>query len=159
MSKLADALIDFLLYVIFSGFIQAVLQTIVAVGLLPLLFLRRPGAYSRIMVAVMSFNIALLLWGCVANVMWGGIARDRLYFAGDPLIEFFPYFPFGPWAYDYVWGQGRGHLADGVSLTQARCVWAAVASAVWFLSYLTFRKWSKRAAERRGDCAARVAGE
>src|SRR5262249_51214631 len=99
--------------------------------------------YKRLVISIAIFNMSLLLWGCFANAAWAMWAVDRIYVAGDPTIEFFPYYPFGSWAYDYLWGQQRGHLVSGVSLTEARFYWAILAAATWAMSYFTYQKFRK----------------
>jgi hypothetical protein len=140
MKQLSEIILDAYVYMILSGISQLLVQVVACLILLYVLFSKGAPMYGRSVLLFALFNIALLFWGCAGNLLWVFIARDKLYFAGDPVVECFPYLPFGPWAYDYVWAQQRGHLASNVTLLQMRVLWASIACCVWALSWLTFTK-------------------
>jgi hypothetical protein len=140
MKQFTEALLDVYVYILVSGLFQLVVQAVACIVLLWVLFNKGAPAYGRSVLLFTFFNLSLLLWGCCGNILWVFIARDKLYFVGDPVVEWFPYIPFGPWAYDYMWGQQRGHLSSNITLLQMRILWASIASCVWALSWLTFSK-------------------
>jgi len=134
-----EIVLDVELYLILSGIFQAAVQVIAFLVLLPVIIRKGSSFYFRLIFVIAIFNVALLVWGSFGNALWAAIARDKYYVAGDPVVEWFAYFPFGRWAYDYTEFNVRGQLINGATITQLRLLWFGIAAPVWALSYVTVK--------------------
>jgi hypothetical protein len=119
------------LYLLFAGTLQLGALLLAGVVFLPAWF-SRPGR-SRLL-AFLQFNVLLLGWGALGNLAWVGIARDRLYVAYDPVVEWFAFLPYTKSVYDYRWGTHFGHLIGVGSDSLLLIIWALLALSTWSLT-------------------------
>jgi hypothetical protein len=125
------------LYFLLAGTLQLCVFLLAGVVLLPAWFSR--AGRSR-MSAFFQFNVLLLGWGAFGNIAWVGIARDRLYVAYDPVVEWFAFLPYTNSIYDYRWGTYHGHLIGVGSDRLLLLIWALLALSIWSLTVASWLK-------------------
>jgi hypothetical protein len=135
----ASALVEVYIYLFVVGALQLAAFAALILVLTPLLFTRGLRVYAAAVERVLEFSVALLLWGAVGNVVWVALAREKLYVAGDPFLEWVAFIPYSSNIYDYQWGTFRGHLIGTATDEQLRVLWGAIAAGVWVATWLTLR--------------------
>jgi hypothetical protein len=122
------------------GSFHALLVGAAAIVLIPRLILSGWTKYARTVGCFFLFNALLLAFGILGNCLWIKLVYARLYISQDTLVDFLPFVPFGQWVLDVDYGGKRGLLLNGTSLWHLRSLWAMLASAVWTLTMLTYRR-------------------
>ena len=126
-------------YLVFVGGFQAILVLVVAVVLGAIKLFRSPFPSGRLSAGFVLFNVWLLFFGLVGDLVWEMTADQRLYINHDPVVEWIPFIIPGSWTIDPVCG---GSLTEGTTWTEMYLVWLAIAVPVWTLTILSYR-WTK----------------
>jgi hypothetical protein len=132
------------IYALFVGSFHALLVSAAAIVLIPRLVLSGWARYFQTLRRFFLLNALLLAFGILGNSIWMALVYTRLYISQDTLVDFFPFIPFGQWALDVEFGGKRGSLLNGAGLWQLRSLWALLASLVWILTILVYRRITKR---------------
>lgn len=124
-------------YLVVLGLLQGVgvlLFSAICLAFIPRLGFRR---YLARVSSFALFNALLLVWGCLGHYVWLYFTFEKFYVSVDRMVDWFPFFPFGPWvlAEDFA---GSGRLLNGATIGMLRAVWAAVAIPVWLLTALSY---------------------
>lgn len=139
----AELLGESFIYAYFIGVLQLVAVAAVALFTVPAIFVRGLRAYLSCLNRLLLFNVFLLAFGVVGNAAWYVTAWDKLYVSMDPLVDFVPFIPAGQWILDAEYGGQHGFLINGATVWSLRVLWAAIASAVWWLTIWTYRAFTK----------------
>jgi hypothetical protein len=120
-------------YLVVVGLVQGAVFAVFSIaGLIAAPFLGWKR-YRSIVVRVGLFNVALLAAGTIGNLIWVALTFGK-YVEMDPVIDFFPFIPFGQWVLDATWGGQSGYLTPGVLIWQLRVLWTGVAALVWLVA-------------------------
>lgn len=143
-SVLAAAFTEAFWYMLVAGVIHVAGVVAGAIALLVVLVWRPSFTYIRLINRWFEFNVILLLWGALGNVVWVAIARNKLYLTCDPVVEWYAFAPYSSTVHDCVWGSFHGGLINNATDSELFSIWACLAVAVWALSWATIRAHTQR---------------
>ena len=137
IANLPEVLLSSFGFVLIGGLATALLSAAATLPLAlasPLLGFRRTTQLIR-----RVFLFVALLHGVsfIANAVFVGAFRNRLYYSADPVIDFLPYLPFSGFASDPACG---GHLLGGASESTYFTAWMLFAIPVWIATIVLFKK-------------------
>jgi hypothetical protein len=98
-------------------------------------FAKRNAVWVHGLQSWFCFNIFLLIFGCLGNLLWHSLTWQKLYVSVDRVVDFLPFIPFGQWVLDQNLGVERGRLLNDTSLWTLRFIWASIAAPVWTLAF------------------------
>lgn len=131
---------SFGIYFMFGGFFHLASFLLLALLLVPIVFVRSFDHYLFLIERIALFSASLLFTGAVLNAVWMLLIYERFYYSQDTVIDCSPFIPFGQWVLDQRFGDEAGALLAGTQLWHLQALWALFALCAWGSAVLLYRR-------------------